>query len=773
MNLNIILGSSGTLFVTVVAPGTIMNVFFKNQLGASSAGLGLLVAALNLASVSNLLSIVIFGRLRRVKPFWIIVTTAHRLLGFVPAAIALAVARGADRIVGAQAILLALAVSWFFANLGTSGWWRWMADVIPDDIRSTFFGRRSAIINGVTMIWFLLATVALDLFKDANVFLIYCALFAVGGVGGVIEAVMYLFIPEPMPLAPKPTFRWSDMLQPVKDSNFVRFSLSVAIWLFSVNVLSPFIAPFITADDGVGAPNIWLGIMMVITQLCYVVTSTSWGVLMDRIGRKPVVIFGSLYPLSWIAYLFITPGNYYWILPVTALIQGILSPAILDGSGQLMLTLTPAKNRTAYVAWYVTIAGVLPAFGALLGGGLADALGAFQVRVAGAVPIGGFQVVILVCFVLSFLSTFILARIREGKEKPVGFLLSVLMTPQIFRTFVTINVLGRGETSGRVARALRGVEKGAGAIAVSDIIRRLDDPDDEVREEAARALGRIGAPEAVDPLVRHLRDAHSTIRTYAARALGRIGDMRAVAPLVECLDGASEDLAEACCQALGRMGARGAMKPLLRLLGEERTQRVIVAASQAVSRLGSFEAALEILPRMHAAESPVLQRQYAVAMGDLLGSPGEFYAIVTGDSSSRSMSLERLQIEAQRTLLRLAGLPQLRDVPREAREALPLGARRLRDAAAAGDFAALIEALHGVLLAVCRLFAGRQFGEEEALGFAFMHSPTLGLGLWFATEVRARIDALRGMPLLEIDALLGMYFLSGWREPSQEEGGVS
>ncbi len=63
---------------------------------------------------------------------------------------------------------------------------------------------------------------------------------------------------------------------------------------------------------------------------------------------------------------------------------------------------------------------------------------------------------------------------------------------------------------------------------MSDIIRRLDDPDVEVREEAARALGRIGSAEAVEPLIRHLRDGHSTIRPYAARALGRIGDRRAV-----------------------------------------------------------------------------------------------------------------------------------------------------------------------------------------------------------------------------------------------------
>jgi hypothetical protein len=373
------------------------------------------------------------------------------------------------------------------------------------------------------------------------------------------------------------------------------------------------------------------------------------------------------------------------------------------------------------------------------------------------------------CFAVSVLSSFILSRIREGREKPVGFLLSVLMTPQIFRTFLTINVLGRGEASSKVARALRSVEKRSGAIAVSDIIRRLDDPDDEVREEAARALGRIGAAEAVEPLVRHLRDPHSTIRTPAARALGRIGDPRAIPRLVECLEEPSEDLAEAACQALGRMGAREAMKPLLRLLGEERTQRVIVAASDAVSRLGSFEAALEILPRMHAAASAVLQRQYAVALGNLLGRPGDFYPIVTGDSAARSVALERLQQEAQKTLTRLAGAGKARPDSREVREALARGCRRLKEAAGAADHAALIDELYSVLLTLCRMYAGREVPEDESLGFAFMHSPTLGLGLWFATEVRSRLDGLRGSALLEIDALLGLYFLSVYRDGVEED----
>jgi MFS family permease len=766
LNLNILLGSSGMLFTTVIAPGTIMNVFFKNQLGAPSAALGLLVAVVQFASVLNILSILIFGRMRRVKPFWIVVTAAHRILGFAPAFVALSVARGGDKVGGAQIILLALAVSWLFANLGTSGWWRWMADLVPEDIRATFFGRRSAMLNGVTMVWFLIATIVLDLVRSTDIFWAYFAIFAIGGLGGVVEALMYIFIPEPIPLAPRSRFQMIDIFEPLKDANFIRFSLSIGLWLFSTNVLGPFVAPYITAADGVGAPVTWLGIMMVITQLSYVFTATPWGMMMDRLGRKPVVLLGSLYPLSWVLYCFITPQNYVWILPVTALIQGVLSFPILDGAGQLMLTLTPQRSRTAYVAWYAAIAGIVPGFGALLGGTLDDLLSGLHVTIAGRFPLGGFQVVILLCFALCILSVFILSRIKEGREKPVGFLLSVLMTPQIFRTFVTINILGRGEASTKVARALRTVEKGSGALAVSDIVKRMDDPDDEVREEAARALGRIGAAEAVEPLIRHLRDAHSTIRTNAARSLGHIGDPRAVQPLIECLRGGSEDLVEACCQALGRMVARDALKPLLRLLGEQQSQRVIVAAADAMSRLGSFEAALEILPRMHTAEGLVLQRQFAVAMGNLLGTPGEFYPIVTGSVESRSMAMERLQAEAQRMLLTFAASAGARG---PARDAILGAGRRLREAVNASDHASLIRELHATLLTLCRLLSGRDATEEEALGFAFMHNAKLGLGLWFASEVRSRLESLQGSELLEIDALLGMYFLSEYSDTQDEE----
>ena len=65
----------------------------------------------------------------------------------------------------------------------------------------------------------------------------------------------------------------------------------------------------------------------------------------------------------------------------------------------------------------------------------------------------------------------------------------------------------------------------------------LQSPDDDTREEAARALGELKDPRAVTPLISALEDPNHYVRREAAKSLGRLGDERAIPALITCPQG--------------------------------------------------------------------------------------------------------------------------------------------------------------------------------------------------------------------------------------------
>jgi len=93
----------------------------------------------------------------------------------------------------------------------------------------------------------------------------------------------------------------------------------------------------------------------------------------------------------------------------------------------------------------------------------------------------------------------------------------------------------------------------------NDVVHALQGPDDDTREEAARALGELKDPRAVTPLISALGDQNHFVRREAAKSLGRLGDERAIPALIQALkdddragrEGAAEGLADMKEKALG------------------------------------------------------------------------------------------------------------------------------------------------------------------------------------------------------------------------------
>ncbi|GAB1483603.1 hypothetical protein MASR2M78_24190 [Treponema sp.] len=410
-------GCLATVWQIVCSPQPIFNVFVQNGLGASASTLGALVGLIQLSGLFQLVSIFVYGWAPRKKPFFVTFHLIHRILTLVIAAAAFVAAANGNKGWGIRAIMIAVPISWIFMNASSSGWWSWVADLFPEKIRGTFFLKRSSIINVVNVIWFFLASMFLDLFEGPATFWVYGIIFSIGAISGLIDIILNLFIPEPE--VERIPFVLSDAMEPLINGNFIRFSLAVGLAIFSINLIAPFQAPFVVNADRVGAPNTWLGIMFVISQLTWVLTAPFWGAVMDKWGRKPVVVLGCLFVLSWVGYFFLTPRTFTYLLPLISIGVGLLAPAFWEGINQMMLSLSPDKNRIAFVAWYMTIVGVVSAGGSVVGGFMLDSLSDFSIKF-GPLRFVNFHVVQLLSILMVLFSAWVISGyVKEGTDPSV------------------------------------------------------------------------------------------------------------------------------------------------------------------------------------------------------------------------------------------------------------------------------------------------------------------------------------------------------------------
>jgi HEAT repeat protein len=94
--------------------------------------------------------------------------------------------------------------------------------------------------------------------------------------------------------------------------------------------------------------------------------------------------------------------------------------------------------------------------------------------------------------------------------------------------------------------------------ALPELIRTLDDPDDELVADAARALGQVGNNKATAALIALLRERPTWfVRVAAATALGALEDPAAAMALVEELDAEEWDLRNAAARSLVELDSDG------------------------------------------------------------------------------------------------------------------------------------------------------------------------------------------------------------------------
>jgi HEAT repeat protein len=143
--------------------------------------------------------------------------------------------------------------------------------------------------------------------------------------------------------------------------------------------------------------------------------------------------------------------------------------------------------------------------------------------------------------------------------------------------------------------------------AAASIVTALDDPDLEVRQNAALALSAIGGKEAI-PAIPILVDAikqkgNKEVRRQAAIAIYNIGPdaHEAVQPLIHALADDDSDLRANAALALGGIGpqAEPAVPHLVKLLANQKEKSAArVQAAMALARIGPVPAAVDAVPTL-------------------------------------------------------------------------------------------------------------------------------------------------------------------------------
>jgi HEAT repeat protein len=124
-----------------------------------------------------------------------------------------------------------------------------------------------------------------------------------------------------------------------------------------------------------------------------------------------------------------------------------------------------------------------------------------------------------------------------------------------------------------------------GALCVEPLMVVLKDRDVDVRQSAARVLGKIGDPKVVDSLIAALKDNESDVRRSAAEALGEIGCAKATDPLVAALKDITSDVRRSATESLGKIGDPKAVDPLLVVL-KDGDCHVRQSVANALDKLG-------------------------------------------------------------------------------------------------------------------------------------------------------------------------------------------
>ena len=540
------------------------------------------------------------NRLRRRKTVWMAIIITHRLLF-------LGVLVGPMPFMP-EAWRMPWIIGFLFlhdAMANTSGpmFLSWMADLLPRESLNRHWASRQRFITTTNVLVMAALGFGFDFFERRDLVIEGFAIIAGAGVVlGIIDILLFIWIPEPEQERVENVRLREILLQPLRDKEFRPFLAYRAYWTFGVSLAAPFFGLYMI--DELGLRVVTVQLMGIGSALGVVVASRFWGLLCDTYGSRPclqLLTMGKfLPPLAF----FVVPHDHRFAIPFLTcfmIFDGSMNAGMMLATQGILLKNTPRRNRTMYIAASSFLSvGIVAAIGPVAAGYLVEFLNKHVYITFGIFVITGYHGAFLLSACWRFGALFMVSRINEPASLGVREVLAQIRGLTAIRVARKVYRLREGRAPAERAAAACELAAIGHPLCMNELTHALEDEDREVREAAAHALGEIGVAEATQPLAKALFDPESGIQGRAAQALGRIGGTESLQALLANLRNLDSQGLRQTIDALADLGHDAAYLPLICLFHDVEDPGLRDHIARALARLSRTEAMEEVLDLLHA-----------------------------------------------------------------------------------------------------------------------------------------------------------------------------
>lgn len=291
----------------------------------------------------------------------------------------------------------------------------WHMAYITEDVRMPYFSSTTLVSNVSSSIVLILASLVTDRLQgDSRLTLIIILRYAAFAVA--MLDVYFLQKPkEPNYEATSVKPSLADIVRlPLSNKKFALTMLIYALYAYSVNICNSVINAWLLEE--VKVSYLYINVINAFYALAIVFTSSFWSRVMRKNGTFKTLMLSLLAQApTYLAYAFVTNGNYLWLMTLVRLTQHALGMSLTYPANNLIYVNLPPADQTNYLSFYTITGNIAVFLGMMTGTWVVAGMGTHTLNLFG-VQLGGVPVLLLAEAILLALLGGLIWLLRDKVE---------------------------------------------------------------------------------------------------------------------------------------------------------------------------------------------------------------------------------------------------------------------------------------------------------------------------------------------------------------------